>query len=570
MSADTEIAIHIGARIKYRGAVGTIRFIGALHDQGDEPWVGVQWDDAKRGKHSGTYAGHHYFACSVPNAATIVKHDKIARDNGGRLTFLQAARRRFDDAADHSHRDRSFAVGGGVVHIADEGDVAQKLAALSVLDVSGLGVAVVPSGDDDLTTALTALRDVCVARSLFTSVRAVLQLMRGLPSLHVLDASRNVLRDDDVPSDDDMSSDAEHDDDNEKGETEHRSAVRELVLNHCRVAWRGVALLSRRAPQLQQLRLHNCGLGDMGPLRAPLQCSWLGLLVLDLDGNHVTWDDVSALSRLPHLRELYVSHNDLPDHAGFNATASKDAHVTFPCLHTLSVADNAMAAWRFVTWLHSLPMLRHLRIGGNPISLQTRASFMPDGTYSWRLRVIGRIGGLQRVDGSWISMDERLQADRRYVFEEILPALRSTSSISTSTMSEAVAEAVFAEHPRGAALLAQHSDSLGGVGGSHKARGDARILRANVMQLRLVRGRGLAGGRTQAVRLLPCGIAAERVRAMARICLRVGSGVPFDMYASEDGDDDTTVALEDGRDLGVVGRLEAGCLIKVTCFPRHM
>lgn len=40
--------------------IGTVRYVGALTGA-PGVWVGVEWDDAKRGKHSGSYNGIQYF-----------------------------------------------------------------------------------------------------------------------------------------------------------------------------------------------------------------------------------------------------------------------------------------------------------------------------------------------------------------------------------------------------------------------------------------------------------------------------------------------------------------------------
>lgn len=52
----------VGTRISLSGSLGTIKFSGEV-ENAKGVWLGVEWDDASRGKHSGTKDGKHYFHC---------------------------------------------------------------------------------------------------------------------------------------------------------------------------------------------------------------------------------------------------------------------------------------------------------------------------------------------------------------------------------------------------------------------------------------------------------------------------------------------------------------------------
>jgi len=50
-----------GDRISVNGAYGTVLYVGAV--QGTKgTWLGVDWDEAARGKHDGSKDGINYFA----------------------------------------------------------------------------------------------------------------------------------------------------------------------------------------------------------------------------------------------------------------------------------------------------------------------------------------------------------------------------------------------------------------------------------------------------------------------------------------------------------------------------
>lgn len=59
-------------------------------------WLGVEWDDPARGKHSGVHEGVQYFSCCVKDSGSFIRPKKA---NLG-TTFIQAVKE----------------VGGGVVN----------------------------------------------------------------------------------------------------------------------------------------------------------------------------------------------------------------------------------------------------------------------------------------------------------------------------------------------------------------------------------------------------------------------------------------------------------------------
>lgn len=52
----------VGTRISHSGSLGTVRYVGSV-DGTQGIWLGVEWDDLKRGKHDGVKDGRRYFSC---------------------------------------------------------------------------------------------------------------------------------------------------------------------------------------------------------------------------------------------------------------------------------------------------------------------------------------------------------------------------------------------------------------------------------------------------------------------------------------------------------------------------
>ena len=52
----------IDTRIFLSGHIGTVKFVGPVHGTAGV-WIGVEWDDPRRGKHDGAKDGILYFSC---------------------------------------------------------------------------------------------------------------------------------------------------------------------------------------------------------------------------------------------------------------------------------------------------------------------------------------------------------------------------------------------------------------------------------------------------------------------------------------------------------------------------
>lgn len=60
----------IGQRVSYDGALCTVRFVGEVAGTAGT-WLGVEWDDATRGKHDGCHKGVRYFSCNLPSGRAL-------------------------------------------------------------------------------------------------------------------------------------------------------------------------------------------------------------------------------------------------------------------------------------------------------------------------------------------------------------------------------------------------------------------------------------------------------------------------------------------------------------------
>ena len=72
----------MGRRVQIDKYKATVRYSGPLEGQ-EGLWIGLEWDDASRGRHNGSVDGRHYFQCE---------------QEGGAGSFVRASK--FQPAAD--------------------------------------------------------------------------------------------------------------------------------------------------------------------------------------------------------------------------------------------------------------------------------------------------------------------------------------------------------------------------------------------------------------------------------------------------------------------------------------
>jgi dynactin complex subunit len=60
MTLDSALCVKPGHRVEFCGYYGTVCYIGEVPPT-KGTWLGVDWDDPTRGKHSGIHEGEKYF-----------------------------------------------------------------------------------------------------------------------------------------------------------------------------------------------------------------------------------------------------------------------------------------------------------------------------------------------------------------------------------------------------------------------------------------------------------------------------------------------------------------------------
>lgn len=376
------VDIYVGQRRSYAEALCTVRYYGPLSNTKGE-WLGVEWDDPSRGKHSGQHEGQQIFQClsSSPTAASFVRP---SRKQDPERTLLEAIRFKYapktasvDRAGNPAISDTAIEISGKVVEEVGFERIQKQLSVLTDLKIVLVDELVV-SGVDSRHNKREAIRE------------AQLQLEETCPNIVELDVGWNPIEtwqdvaDACVPFKKlkilkssglrlrDYATDLLG-----GGDEGPFRQVEELQLNECLITLpQVIEILFPRGkygfPSLSTLTLSSNELDSLNadPTIQGLQCPSVTTLVLENN----KFADLSFLPTLfslfPMVATLSLQGNAISD-LGLDASGS----VSFPTLATLNLAGNAIPNYTFVNALPRVfPNLSSLRISRNPLYEQAEPS----------------------------------------------------------------------------------------------------------------------------------------------------------------------------------------------------
>eukprot|EP00051_Salpingoeca_urceolata_P015887 m.208091 g.208091 ORF g.208091 m.208091 type:complete len:283 (+) comp18527_c0_seq8:84-932(+) len=180
---------------------GTVRYVG--HVEAENPsksgmYYGVEWDDASRGKHNGTFNNKEYFTCRAPTSGSFVKMTSKKLTFGS--TVVDAIRERYADdrASDEIATPSNVVDSQGnrmTVKIIGKDGVAAKQRRLDQLRhvyLKDMVVSKVGPGND-IAHHCSRLETLELANNLISSWDVVAAIVAQVPSLRRLDLSDNRL-----------------------------------------------------------------------------------------------------------------------------------------------------------------------------------------------------------------------------------------------------------------------------------------------------------------------------------------------------------------------------------------
>ncbi|KAG0748493.1 hypothetical protein G6F62_001211 [Rhizopus arrhizus] len=362
-------SIKIGTRIQVGKDRATVKFIGKVQDTKGE-WLGIEWDDPKRGKHDGSHKNTKYFECRYPTSGSFIRYqpDKVLFGQ----TFMQAFKDKYTAEQEENSvnydkaSDKGELYWGGnknlVVETYGFGKVQRSLRQLSNLTIVGLAEEMISSAgpNNDILDSQLMIEDLDLSMNLIADWETVIGIVSQLPQLKILRLNQLRLA---APM---QSFDFHH--------------IQTLALNRSMIPWKNIEVLASGLPKLENLQLAGNGIKSLSSIH------WESIKCLYLEDNLIDdWTEVEKLQSLPNLQVLFLNNNKIK-------TIKKNCML--PKLEYLRIEENAINDWDSINSLNEYPNLSKLRCKNNPIfevglDKETEAS-----------QIVGRIRNLTVVNGN--------------------------------------------------------------------------------------------------------------------------------------------------------------------------
>ncbi|KAF2631912.1 tubulin-specific chaperone E [Macroventuria anomochaeta] len=424
--------IYIGKRLSFDGQLCTVRFRGAVEGTKGE-WLGVEWDNPTRGKHSGEHQGHRYFEC-LSTHATAGSFIRPTRKPDAPRSFVEALKAKYadDDFEDPSVQvvfvtkesdnakakkdpaarlNQPIRFNGKIAEEVGFDKIRKQLAQIEelrfvILDGLRMWRPEVRQGartDDELEWPQNAtdIKDACpktyeldLSRNLFEEWREIAAICEQLDRLKILRVDGTRFTD---------------------------TSLTEAELQRCRQIFANITTLKLEDDLLpwedlvnithQFSALTTCSASSN--FYSSLTPHILNPSITDLTLEENLFPSLSALeplTKMPNLQRLILKSNKISEVG--------TPQPIFPtALREVDLSFNEITTWSFIEQLeHVFPGLTSLRVSHNPLYEALQA---PDGrpltADDGYMLTLARLGNLKTLNHSPISGKERLNAESYYL-----------------------------------------------------------------------------------------------------------------------------------------------------------
>ncbi|RAK77777.1 putative tubulin-specific chaperone [Aspergillus fijiensis CBS 313.89] len=441
----------VGQRRSYAGDLCTVRYVGTVEGTAGD-WLGVEWDDPSRGKHSGEHKGVRYFTClrNHPTAGSFVRPSRPADKPRGLVEALrekyaseyleqELARQRQETDSVALHKP--IQISGKVVEEVGFDKIRKQLAELQELKIvllDGLRVAGVlghQATTEEVDSAYEEIEQTCpkiteldLSRNLLTSWSAMARICERLRHLKSLKLGGNRFG----PV--------------EEGLTFNK--ITELYLDETLLAWDEISAITHQFPSLTLL---SASANQISTISSPLSGN---ITRLTLENNDFTsLSALKPLTSLPNLQHLSLRSNAI----GTITTPEDLTPLIFPSLTSLDLSRNKISTWLFLNHLPTTcPALTTLRISTNPLfdgpigpTSITGLPEKPMTVDEAYMLTLARIANLQVLNYGTITPKDRTNGELYYL---------SLITKELSATPKAEEPAILAKHPRYAELCELHGE----------------------------------------------------------------------------------------------------------------
>ncbi|KAE8339888.1 hypothetical protein BDV24DRAFT_175863 [Aspergillus arachidicola] len=435
----------VNQRRSYNGELCTIRYAGKVAGTTGE-WLGVEWDDPTRGKHSGEHQGVRYFTCKSkhPTAGSFVRPSRAADKPRSFLEALrekyasefeeEAARRKLGDAASGDALHKPIAISGKVVEEVGFDKIRKQLAELQELKIvllDGLLVAGVLAHEgsaEQVQSVCKEIEQTCpkiieldLSRNLLSRWRDVASICDSLKRLKTLKLNGNRMN----PVDEGLKFER----------------ITELQLDDTLLSWDEISALTY---QISSLATLIASANQISSISSPLSST---ITTLTLEDNEIS--SLSSLRRLmslDSLNRLSLRGNQIDKI--YESSSDEASPLRFSNnLQSVDLSRNRIDSWHFVNQLPLVfPGLQTLRISGNPLHDQPVGPSIVTGLPEKTMTVdeaymltLSRIASLKMLNYGTITEKDRSNAELYYL---------SLIGKELSAFPESAEREILAKHPR--------------------------------------------------------------------------------------------------------------------------
>ncbi|XP_013395926.1 tubulin-specific chaperone E-like [Lingula anatina] len=384
--------VTVGSRFYSDGYFGTVMYIGEVPPT-KGVWLGVDWDDATRGKHDGSHEGRRYFTATHPTSGSFLRPKKA--DFG--ISMYAALSERYGIVEDEhagvileemyvqgkGKQTVVEVVGARKVNIQQSQFDQLKSLLLKDMKISGAGP------ESALENTCPNVEELDISQNLIPSWEEVAKIAVQLKKLEILNLSENQLR---FP-------------DNPPGLCSAFLCLKTIILNRMQLCWRQVLDFSKMWPDIQEILVCYNNISTISELPPP---QLHNLTLIDLEGNQLDdWSSVLQLGTLKRVETLHLNKTGLVN-IFFNDVQPGETTHYFPALKCLSLNDNGIHEWSSFNELNKLSVLEDILIKRNPI--------METGTVEQvRENIVARMKGLKMCNRTVVEEGERRGAEIDYL-----------------------------------------------------------------------------------------------------------------------------------------------------------
>ncbi|RYC57420.1 hypothetical protein CHU98_g8788 [Xylaria longipes] len=392
----------VGDRLSYDGATCTVRYVGEVAGTSGT-WLGVEWDDAARGKHDGSHKGARYFTCRS-RSATPASFVRPTRPAETPVSFIAALQDKYTAELSNT---TVIQFSGKIAEEVGFEKIRSKQAQLSELKyavLDGTRIATVyEEGDPSITETCPKVVEMDLSRNLFKRIGTVVAICSELPRLRELRLSGNRFQD-------------IFEDEGLDGANKSLQSIKELALEETLMSWEEIGHIATNFETLSALSAGTNQLSSLPPI--PLSSLASTLSSLNLEFNDFTAiTQLGSLAALKALRHLHLKGNNI---SAVRLAGSDASPPIFSAnLQYLDVSYNQISSWTFVDELPTcFPGLTSLRFAHNPIyerpdpELSTNAKNCTEEAYMF---TIGRLANLKTLNFGTISAADRQDAEMFYL-----------------------------------------------------------------------------------------------------------------------------------------------------------